>query len=1144
MSMYNSLGISVEGIRAHSHAMGNVSNDLANASTDGFKGKKTGFEWIVIGGEYNGGTKAYDIQTLNLQGPVKQSDISTHIAIEGDGMLVVSQSPNENDNFLFTRSGSFAEDKNGNLINNDGMFLKAWALNDTQNENQEVTLGQLETVNLKGIGVSAIPTTQVLMNMNLNADENIQKGMKQELHIKNEEGKKLELDELILPDQMSAGDSIKISLSNGTTHDFTYGGVHSSSQMQDFGFNTILGANQISQDFAALKDGDAFTIHTPSSGTVAFQYSKHSPSTGLGYFNTLNNLASAIDASPGLISKVSNGQLYISAQHASEKITFSNSHSTENMGKSNDISNVFGKDTPKSEVYSVITGVTTPLYGSGSANEKFTTGIGYGDGIAISLTNGEKHIFTYNETPKDGANEFNSLASLSKSISSINSLNSNILNDNQLRIGAVKNHIMSIENINNSNTADKLGINIDSSFKEGIKEGDSMKISIGSYDNLSSKLSINSSDNLNKISQIRSEDLIKNENFNIYRTSDIFENVENNDGIQINIDGEKEPLNLQYVKYSPNTSIGQFNSLETLNKAINQSTSVTSKIIESRKIEISTSNNSKFIKSISSYGEGKSQIAEKLGIALNQPPKKGDTLDLALDNGRQHVFMFTGDNVPRSHMGEFNSINGLIEAINEITLGSLDSSIKNENFNIQPGIKSPTSIKSASGNIAEYLGMNVFSEEMEFRYVANNPNTTIGEFNDILTLNSSLNEKSGLKSSISESGKEMHIKTNNGANFKFISDINNTGNSNIATELGFRQSDIVKSIGLYTDNSVSENSFANTRELARLINASEGVSAEIKNESSIEVFADSIAENIQFTNANHNSGKNNLLKTLGLGDNSIISPRYSPEDSTKNISSNSIEPNFSHNLLIYDSLGSSHNLQSGFIKLDQNQWVMEIYALNKDEIITDRNDGLLGFAELEFNGDGTLHKNNFISLSRSNESPTDIKINWKNGAESSKIAFDLGETDPRNQISDFAYTQGLRQFSAEYNIDSFEQNGTPVGNVRRIDIDKDGFIVANFSNGTSRQFYKIPIAEFPNMNGLKAETSNAYSQTSESGDFILQGPGQGQVGKIRPAALEQSNTDVYSALFKMIEYKHKMQSNIKALNTSDKMLEEISRQTA
>ena len=1126
MSMYNALDINVQGIMSQSHNMGNISNNIANASTNGFKSKDTGFEWIIIGGDYNGGARAYDINTLHLQGPISSSDINTHIAVEGQGMLVVSSNTNNEEDIMFTRSGSFSKDKDGNLANNEGMFLKAWKL-----DNSNVNKGTLETVNVKDIGMNSIKTSNIFINMNLDAEQQVQHGAKQSIEIINNTGRDLDVDSIIISENLNTGDSIEVSMPQGIVHKFTYGGIQSSSKMLGTE-NAILGASKTLDNFSALEEGDAFIINTPSTGSVAFKYQQESPNPDIGQFNNLESLSYAINSVNGLTSRVADNQLHISPQLSGESITFSNQFDTKAMGKSSDISKALGIKPPRSEIYSLISGVSSSIYGAENANQIFNQVIADGDGISITLSNLDEFQFRYTNasTPDTQAGYFNSLSTLSEAINNLSSVRSSIVNNNQMHLSSNENSIISIKSTGLADVAKDLGIKLDSSFLN-IKEGDGMRISTGSYKEISSSTHLDDYSKFNSISSIDTSNA-----FDFHEVNTSFSSFKDMDGFSITLSNNATPIDFVYVQETPQVSLGQFNSFQSLHDALNSNIKLQSSFIDkAKKINISTLDDNISINSIANTGGGKSNIATKLGIEFT-PLNIEDSFNIQLDNGKEYSFIFAGENSVNPLEFEFNNLVGLADIINYATEGNIEANIIDGALKLEVNHKSPSNINKVYGKVAEQLKMNRKSDLLDLTYTSIKPDISLGEFNDTQTLLKALKNNGVLEAKLDKEGKELTINTKNNSNIKFISNANEQGNSNVASALGLRKADIVGSLGLKTTESSIENTFSNIRELSRLISNSEGMSANIKDDYTIEIYPDSIASSIEFTNSQHNTQGKDMLTALGIEDFSRSSPKYLPEDSNKNIASGTIRPDYSHDFVVYDSLGSAHTMQAAFIKLNNNQWSMEIFVKDMDDIITAREDGLIGFSALDFDGNGNLLTNNFISLTDFRSTSDSMSIKWSNGANSSDIKINLEDIDGKSPIA-----SGITQISSDYRINYLDQDGCSAGDLNNISIDREGHILANFSNGTTRKIYKIPVAEFPNPNGLRVEFANAYSKTIASGDFILQEPGSGRAGFIRPAAIEGSNTNIYQELFRLIEVKHRMQSNIKALNTTDKMLEEVSR---
>lgn len=163
----------------------------------------------------------------------------------------------------------------------------------------------------------------------------------------------------------------------------------------------------------------------------------------------------------------------------------------------------------------------------------------------------------------------------------------------------------------------------------------------------------------------------------------------------------------------------------------------------------------------------------------------------------------------------------------------------------------------------------------------------------------------------------------------------------------------------------------------------------------------------------------------------------------------------------------------------------------------------------------------------------DMLINWDNAttfAPDSLISFELGRGGTQS---------GLSVSGAEFQLNSTSQDGIAFGAFTGVTIDQDGFIIANFKNGTFLPVYRVPLADFTNPNGLRAVNGNAFEATLESGDFFLNQPGKGGVGAIVPRALEQSTVDIAREFTNMIITQRAFSSASTVITTADEMLQEL-----
>jgi flagellar hook protein FlgE len=135
MGIFDALTTAVSGLQAQSFALQNISGNIANASTIGYKGIDTTFEDLVAdattpSAQAAGGVTAYSQQTLTTAGTVTASTVATNMAINGDGFFSVQAPTSTVDNQPvfsgitdYTRAGDFQVNANGYLVNGAGYYL-------------------------------------------------------------------------------------------------------------------------------------------------------------------------------------------------------------------------------------------------------------------------------------------------------------------------------------------------------------------------------------------------------------------------------------------------------------------------------------------------------------------------------------------------------------------------------------------------------------------------------------------------------------------------------------------------------------------------------------------------------------------------------------------------------------------------------------------------------------------------------------------------------------------------------------------------------------------------------------------------------------------------------------------------------------
>lgn len=243
-----------------------------------------------------------------------------------------------------------------------------------------------------------------------------------------------------------------------------------------------------------------------------------------------------------------------------------------------------------------------------------------------------------------------------------------------------------------------------------------------------------------------------------------------------------------------------------------------------------------------------------------------------------------------------------------------------------------------------------------------------------------------------------------------------------------------------------------------------------------------------------------------------------------NLAAGTVAPQFSRSVDVFDAQGGSHRLTLSFVKTAANQWAGEIYAEPAADVTAAG--GLLASGAISFNPDG--------SLDRTNSAPAlfgSLNATWTNGAGSLPIALDLGEDGGLS---------GLTQFGGESALISSTVDGGMLGNIASIDVSESGRVSAIFEDGTARAVFQLPIATFPNPDGLTRLSGNAFGMSNASGNYAINEAGSLGSGTITAGTLEASNVDLAQEFTNMIRFQRAYSASSKIITTVDEMLQEVS----
>ncbi len=131
MSLTSTMWSGLSGLNATASSLAITSDNIANVNTVGYRGSRAQFEDMltrsVYGvGQIGTGTRISSIQKLFEQGSVVGTTSNSDMAITGRGFFVVRGNYNGIEGTLYTRAGQFIPDKEGYLVNPQGLRVQGY----------------------------------------------------------------------------------------------------------------------------------------------------------------------------------------------------------------------------------------------------------------------------------------------------------------------------------------------------------------------------------------------------------------------------------------------------------------------------------------------------------------------------------------------------------------------------------------------------------------------------------------------------------------------------------------------------------------------------------------------------------------------------------------------------------------------------------------------------------------------------------------------------------------------------------------------------------------------------------------------------------------------------------------------------------
>ncbi len=157
-----SFNIALSGLQATTQDLNTISNNIANASTSGFRGGRSEFASIYNGGQAGGVGVMSTSQNFSKGGSLTYTGRQLDMGIQGEGFFVLK---GNDGGAMYARAGMFHKDNQGFITDPVGNRLQGYSVNAT---------GRLQTGNAGDLQVqtaslAAKATTNVSMVSNLDA---------------------------------------------------------------------------------------------------------------------------------------------------------------------------------------------------------------------------------------------------------------------------------------------------------------------------------------------------------------------------------------------------------------------------------------------------------------------------------------------------------------------------------------------------------------------------------------------------------------------------------------------------------------------------------------------------------------------------------------------------------------------------------------------------------------------------------------------------------------------------------------------------------------------------------------------------------------------------------------------------------------
>ncbi len=181
MSLFGAMNTAISGLNAQAAAFSNISDNVANSQTVGFKGVNTAFiDYLTVSNateNVSGAVTTVPQYQNNVQGTLQQTTNPLGMAITGQGFFPVSTATSVGTGSsagqtvfsttpAYTRAGDFQLNNQGYLVNSAGNYLNGWPVN---SQTGVVNQNALAPIQVTQTVYNPVPTSTISLSANLPA---------------------------------------------------------------------------------------------------------------------------------------------------------------------------------------------------------------------------------------------------------------------------------------------------------------------------------------------------------------------------------------------------------------------------------------------------------------------------------------------------------------------------------------------------------------------------------------------------------------------------------------------------------------------------------------------------------------------------------------------------------------------------------------------------------------------------------------------------------------------------------------------------------------------------------------------------------------------------------------------------------------